>query len=268
MNRQLSIFTALVFLVLAACKKNTDLAPAKPAPLLATIKHTMQSNQPYDITRQFIYDSSNRLIEVIHSGKNTADAKEKYTYAGNKILYRHYVGTSETLSAALDYTLNDQGRAEKTYSPHFNQTSINEFNSDGYITRINYLFNTTAAGFQRHHYGAGHLLDSITGFAADGTLKYVHVFTYEPGKQNTISDENKGLAALGRATPAPVRRRTLYVYDQPGKDGIRMKYYELDYSYEFDGQGRIKKHTTVQTQYGSNGSSQSYIREVMEYTYK
>ena len=272
MKKKISIIVAMSLLTTTACKKNTDSVAPQPngtLPLIASIKQTMFSNQVYDLKKEFVYDSVNRLKEVKHSGANTSNVTEKYAYSGSSVQYRHYISGAETLSAAINYTLNGEGKATILVAPYFNASNVNEYNSAGYITRVNYLSNNKGTGFQLYHYRAGNILDSISGFGAEGDKKYVHVFTYEAGKKNTISDENRGLQMLGKVHEAPVKKRTMFSYDIISREGERLKYFELDYNYDYDNNGRIKKHTVVQTQYSyPSGSSQSYIKEVMEYTYK
>ena len=265
------IIAVLGLMMMTACKKtggDIQQLPQGPPPQIATIKQTMASNQAYDLTKEFVYDTQNRLKEVKHSGMQSANIIERYSYNGILVQYKQYIGTAETVYTTVDYKLNSDGRTEKAYTPHYNSSSLYEYNSAGYITRVNFVIGASGSGHQIYHYSNGNVLDSISGYFADGTKGYVHVFTYETGKNNTIDNENKGLYILGRSQAAPLKKRILYDYNYPFKEGIRFKYYELDYTYEYDHNNRIKKHTAVQTLHGSNGSSQSYVKEVMEYTYK
>lgn len=60
----------------------------------------------------------------------------------------------------------------------------------------------------------------------------------------------------------------MFYYNLPGMQGIRFKNAEIDYTYEYDNNNRIKKHSAVETQYNANGTSLYFIKEVIEYRYK
>jgi hypothetical protein len=264
---------ALAAILFASCKKDKDgvvpSPPQGPPPQIATIKQTIHNNLPYDLTKEFVYDMEGRLKEVKYSGAQGQGTNEKYTYTGNAVTYRYFIAGAEAGSASINYTLNSNNLAGISVSPYFNASSLHEYNSNGYLTHTNFLHNGVAVGNAVYHYSSVNELDSMSGFSSGNAKQYVHIYTYETGKRNTIGDENRGIKILGKDQAAPLKKRILYSYQLPGYTGIRMKFHEIDYTYEYDNEGRIKKHTAVYTPYNYSGSAgQSYTSEVMEYTYK
>ena len=260
---------------MAACKKENTSAeppvPQSPPAQLATSKETgVTAGQTFYINRTFVYDEQSRLNEIkFISPNNGYNVVEKYTYTGNKVLYRYYVNNAEVPSAATDYILNGSNRAEATLYPNSNTFRTSEYNSGGYITRMNMNFGGANKRYQIYHYNTGNVLDSVSEFYEDGSKIEVTVFSYETGKKNTIANGNKGIQFLSTAQAAPVKKSTVFNFQRAGMGGIRSKLSETAYTYEYDSNNRIKKYSAVETGYESNGSAgPSGVKEVMEYTYK
>jgi hypothetical protein len=265
---------ALAAILLVSCKKDKYTIPAPPPPQgpppqIATVKQTIHNNQAYDLTKEFVYDMEGRLKEVKYSGSEGQGTNEKYTYTGNAVMYQYFTGGAEAGSARVNYALTGNNLAGMSVNPYFNTSSLYAYNGNGYLARVNFLSNGAAAGAEVYHYSSGNVLDSMSGFSSGNAKQYVHIYTYETGKRNTIGDGNRGIKILGKNQAAPLKKKTLYTYQLPGNTGIRVKFCETDYTYEYDSEGRIKKHTAVYTPYyHSGGAGQSYTLEVMEYTYK
>jgi hypothetical protein len=263
-----AVLAAILF---ASCKKDTTLPPPPqgPPPQIAVIKQTTLSNQAYDLTKEFVYDMEGRLKEIKHSGAQGHGVNEKYTYTANAVMYQHFIAGAETASARINYTFNSNNLAGMSVSPYFNASSLHEYNSNEYSSHTSFLSNGNVTGSAVYHYSSGNVLDSMSGLNTGSAKQYVLLYTYETGKKNTIGDGNRGFKILGKDQAAPLKKKPLYTYQLPGYAGVRIKFYKIDYTYEYDNEGRIKKHTAVYTPYNNSGSAgQIYTLEVMEYTYK
>lgn len=272
MKKQILIITALSLLTVAACKKdNSDIEPLpqeQPA-LLASTKQTVSGGQAYNLTKEFLYDAQNRLKELKSINIGDPVVTEKYIYAGNKVQYRYFNDATEVAAAAADFLLNGNGRVDTTvYLSSASARRTHEYNNSGFITRINFLQNGVNTGYHVYHYNAATVLDSLSVFNGNGSRSSVNVYTYVAGKNSSTVDDNTGLQIFGKKQTSPVKKRTMFYYNLPGMQGIRFKNAEIDYTYEYDNNNRIKKHSAVETQYNPNGTSQYFIKEVIEYMYK
>jgi hypothetical protein len=259
-------FCLLLFL---SCRKDKS-NPEAPLAKLKTSKQTMFSNVPYDYTSEFIYDEEGRVSEIKQFGMNTAIISKKYTYVLNQVYYRHYLTGVEQTSQAVDYTLNNAGLVQDLVSSSYNQKFVYEYNNQKYIKKVYYFRNGSPDGYLLYSYSNGNILDSISGYNNDNTRAYVSIYSYEPGKRNTIGNENKGLGMFGKDQQLPQKKETRVVYNFPGGPyGVRLKFFENVYEYTYSATGNIKTATIYRTDFTSTGAaSQPYISAAYDYAYE
>jgi hypothetical protein len=257
----------LLMLVLGGCKKESP-GTETPSPQIALIKQTIRNGNPVSIFSEYIYDSLKRLREIKETGGRDI-LSYRYSYSPTRVLLRLYINGSEADKGAENYTLNGSGYVQETFLPFSNIINkISEYNGVGYIRKESYFRDGVTEEYALYNYSANNRLDSIAFYANNGNIKALKAISYPEGKKNSIGNENKGLLIFGKDQRMPPKKETIFLFNQRGYEGKRLKYVEDSYEYSYDDSGRIKSSVVTHTVYDPDGNSSSIISEAYEYFYQ
>lgn len=258
----------LAALLLGACSKENDPAPARPACRIITSSSVSDFGT---ITTQYTYDSENRLIGLVNYNETAKQSGLLYEY-NQKGQLSKYVSQNYRYDAASNVTVNS-----RTYIPEYNEkgqvsayqsttsstdpaipqtTSYSscEYDSQGNRTRITTQSGNDAPSVDLHEYKDGNCIKT--------TFRVGEAFEFSVAYEYHLDRENKArtLAHVGVFGPSAsknfVKRTTQTARNNPSS------VFYTERSYEFNDKGFPVK-TTVAV--ASNSGITSIIVDTHEY---
>jgi len=205
--------------------------------------------------------------ERVKSTSWTGGGQSTYTYDDKKRQVKEASNTGITIEFSYEQGKVIRRVKQTTQTDSF----IYELNAEGYVKTllvpggITYTYEYTVGGMlakessnEPSPFAATHYYNTTTGLqdsirqTVGGVWYSTAIYTYYTDKGNSLRNENLGLASYGEVFLKPVKRyRSLY------KDGSIIKEQITDFTYTYDGKGRIITKTTVSST-GSDTYSYTY----------
>jgi hypothetical protein len=250
-----AIFT-LAFLLfnLASCTKDKSSSPAfhDSIPRIQTV--TEYFNGATERVTSFLYDTSSRLVKVsFHEILENQQYYDTLIYNGSTIVMNTYSNKNKLIESEI-FTLNsnnlvvlmtDTFGEQKKSVRHFldlrlqeHEANIYGYDENGYQTLE--ISTNEYGGTHRYEksYSAGNLITSTYQYMANDTViqNGASTFKYYSDKSNTIGNENRGIAFLGKQNTNLLSN----ILDQKWLTTDTLSLI-TDYRYEFDSKNRVIK---------------------------
>lgn len=243
-------FSVLFLLLLSACNKKEGPVVKKVSgdrikQQYITVQNASSINR---YTTFFEYDLSGRLIK---QSTSTGNSRVEYIYRPNSVEEKSFDDNGVQTGSTV-YDLDANGLATRAVN-HLGATTTYEYNSSGYMIKRLSSYNGSATS-HLYFYSAGNVLDSarlnVTGASASTQLIIYEGYLMD--RRLTTGSTEIGLSWLGEYFISPYTKSTIIDSFNPAPQ-IR------NYSYEFDGSGRIIKSV--------NSSVSPQVTITTEYTY-
>jgi hypothetical protein len=263
----------LLFTFITGCKKDSNDSVGNTAPSLKLEKLTRYHQGVVYDAQAFQYDIKGMLIRVGYYDGSF----DSLLYTSSQVLRNHY-SSSGLLTGADTYTLNPNGLASYVHYgskkdgksledkvtgwmdiiKHSTGTNevFREYNAEEYLVKETYYNYSSYGDTLNYFYAISN--GNISGMTRTSSLPstsytLVETYSYYTDKQNTISNQNKGISFLGKQNKNLVNS-IITTYDN---------YYSPDtvrYIYKFDNNNRVATRYTY--------LSYSQIIDSTFYTYK
>lgn len=209
-----------VSLAFFACKKSNNTT----VPTSTTLKVKNYSIGGADVI--YTYDAQGRILTRVNTASNW---KYEYVYGTNVVTENYYVGS--TLSTTYRFELQSNGLVRRTFSPgDVYQTAYTYNNSNLVAEIVNSNTQNTNTTTEKFFY-TGTLLDSTHKTFSNNSNFYRTIYTYYSDKSNTIGFKNQGYLFYAEEADRPIKQ-VKYIFS-PTNTQIQ------DYTYTYDGEGRI-----------------------------
>jgi hypothetical protein len=225
------IFFVFGLLLFTFCtKKETTPGEITCSPLISSnhrIVHEDEYSGPDTVFRQGVeygYDTTGRLKYAITvtSWGGPMDTV-MYTYSGNRVL----AWTGNQSYDYIGYDLNGQGLAVSCYNYHLVFWE-RIYNPDGYVTQHKTVSPYTNTLTDCYYSCFNLAMEIIQTPEKSGIRNDTNWYEYYPGRSNTIGNENRGSAFLGKQNNLLLKSV---------RSTINSPY---SYTYVFDSLGRVK----------------------------
>jgi hypothetical protein len=218
----------LIFFIgaLVACgKSHDDSITTLPLPGLTRMKTQTSGATIYT----YFYDSQGRAVKM----ENSNGSRKEYEYAAGKVT-RKYYNTSGVYQYSIIEELNADGYTfHSTYSNQPTWEYLYTYNPDKTMTKQ--IVNANGTIVKDYFWSNGNL-DSVRLSSQNGTWNYTSVMTYYTDKANGLSDDVFGEQYWGKNSKNLLKSSVNHFPD--GSSSIKN-----DYTYEFDGGGKVTKET-------------------------
>lgn len=225
-------YLCLFLLVLSACNKKENPVVKKESG--DRIKQQHVTIQTASSTSSYItffeYDIYGRLIKQNYS---TGNSRVEYIYSANSVEEKSFDNNGVQTGSTV-FELNPDGLATSAVN-HLGATLTYEYNNSGYLIKRLSSYNGTAIS-HFYFYSAGNVLDSAR-FNVSGASTSTQVTIFEGyllDRRLTTGTTEIGLAWMGKNFISPYTKATTI-------DSFNPAPVILNFSYEFDGSGRIIK---------------------------
>ena len=206
-----------------ACKKNSTAVDIAPAPAVAKVKTAAYGSN----VATYTYDDQGRQLKVVLSDGGRAE----YEYLPG-VINRKFYGPSSTYLYTMKFELNSDGLCiRETVSSDPVYESLLKYNTDKSIAQ-NIVHNSLQTTQMDYFYSNGKC-DSVRSTSAGKWLSTA-IETYYTNKPNVLSGINTGESFLGKPDAYMLKSQL----QLPGNT-------LLEFSYEYDAQGRVTKRSTA-----------------------
>lgn len=238
---------------LLSCNKNENEKEieAPEYPVVAKVKTITGTGGA--IVQSYTYDATGRQI----SWQLNNSSKTEHIYSGSSVILIYSNPSTGSINGKDTLTLNAKGLVEKATN-YLNPGLLvmYEYNADRYVVKATSNLNGTTTGELRYFY-TNNVLDSVVTFINGGSRYSVsHYSNYNSSLSNSFSAYSFGEYYRGREAAYPCQQLMInYLVPVPSVQS-------QNYAYLADGNGRIIKTTTVNTDIA--GGTQT---SVTDYTY-
>jgi hypothetical protein len=250
----LFIITALfLYVITAACKKDKNDTDGDPVASFPKIDSVIDYQYNYigDIAI-YKYDSKGRVVRILYKDGSS----DSLIYSDTQVLWKYY-WPGGSLDAIDTYMLNskglatmvifDSGKKERSSAVNlpkrmnFNSNTsslsqlLREYDANGYMVKETYYIFTSSADTATYWYTIKNgNINGINGISTNQSNPYsiTETFSYYTDKQNTIGDQNSGIAFLGKQNNNLVKTLLYNLNNYSPPD-------TLQYWYKFDSKNRV-----------------------------
>jgi len=243
MKKLILLFSVLVLLAVAACKKEKSSAPPATPKIKTIATHTAGG---YTDTNTYVYDAQGRIASVTRS-----DGYLKVmTFTPSRAIYTYYAAPGVT-SGTETFFLDANGRADSVVTVFGVNISYTKYiyDSDGHNTILkSYDAANTLSGTRNFIWDGGNKSELYLVNPALQMLAHV-TYNYVPGHKNTTGYQNTGQDLLGIDSQNPIASRV----ETSASNNIAV----FNYIYTYDSEDRIAS-MTLYTGTGSFYYTETY----------
>lgn len=249
MKKNLILYLFLLLVISNSCTKNDN--PTQIAGKVKSYSFTLDTSSPGYFLTTFNYDNNGRVMNVISTNASGRQyGKTTYSYTSSNIIIES-MDSSNQINARSIYVLNTIGLVDSvlSYSSPSNMDSISvttyTYNSNNEAIKAKYytLYSNGQINPNWSEYNYTYSNGNLVKLIALNNNQQIAIINYE--HYNTINN----LTPEAFGLPYSLNQSTNLIKRAVGSQPQQPSFFSnSDYTYTFDGNGRVSSQTTNSTQ--------------------
>jgi hypothetical protein len=238
------IVPAMAAIILSGCAKSKTDNPSDPGhPLVKSMQMRLSETDFYTYT--YYYDNENRLATldlVAKIGSSTSHVQATSTYSDNLVEVVYRDATADTVVQSEVYSLNGAGQAiqyDLIVKGIYTTRSFFSYDAAGYLVRDSSVYQDFSAYSKVTSYTiiSGNIaFKDVATVTGSSTVTSHTTYTLVTDKSYTTGNLNTGVNYMGKQNSNPVFASNTTPPPLTGPN-------PLEYTYEYDSNGRVTKAT-------------------------